>query len=169
MKIKEKNPQHHYLTDFDSHHDSLENPLDIVYIRNLKGKTIIGICDDELHVPQEITVNVSMGISSIKACNSDNIDHTIDYDKVRFTILKIMENHNYKLLESFAEKLANLILENFGAYWVRINVAKPNKYNDVDSVGIIIERNKYSKNQRSSFNKTQHILKIIGAGHVPKT
>jgi dihydroneopterin aldolase len=142
--------------------------MDIIYIKNLKGKTIIGICDDELHVPQEITLDISMGVSKIKACSSDNIAHTIDYDKVRSLILETMGNHNFKLLESFAEKIANLILDNFGAHWVKINVAKPKKYDDVDSVGIVIERNKELKKQTNIFNKTQHILKVIGAGHVPK-
>jgi dihydroneopterin aldolase len=79
-----------------------------------------------------------------------------------------MKNHSYKLLESFAEELANLILDNFNAHWVKINVAKPKKYYNVDSVGIIIERSKVPKRQNNFFNKTQHILRVIGAGHFPK-
>ena len=169
MKTKENLHKKHYITGFGSYYDSLDNPLDIVYIKNLKGKTIIGICEDELIEPQEIIIDVSMGIPHIKACNSDNISHTIDYDQVRSSILRLMVNHNYKLLESFAEQIAFLTIEEFGAFWVRINVAKPRKYVDVDSVGITIERTKESKRQNNIFNKTQHILKIIGAGHVPKS
>ena len=164
MKTKEKLLHNRYLTGFGSYYDS----LDIVYIKNLKGKTIIGICDDELFEPQEIILDISIGVPSIKACNSDNIIHTIDYDQVRDSVLKFMKNHNYKLLESFAEAVANLILENFGAYLVRINLSKPKKYNDVDAVGIMIERSIESKNHPNYFNQTQHILKKIGAGHVPK-
>ena len=168
MKTKEKSLQHHYLSTFGSYYDSLDNPFDIVYIKNLKGKTIIGICDDELFDPQDIILDISIGIPHIKACNSDDINHTIDYDQVRRSILNLMNNHSYKLLESFAEHVAYLILEKFGAHWVRINIAKPRKYDDVDSVGITIERTKVSEKQNNIFNKTQHILKVIGAGHVPK-
>jgi dihydroneopterin aldolase len=168
MKIKEKLPNSHYLTELGFNEDSLENSLDIVYIKNLKGKTVIGICDDELFDPQEIIIDISMGVLNIKACRSDNIVHTIDYDQVRSAVLKKMKNHSYKLLESFAEELANLILDNFNAHWVKINVAKPKKYYNVDSVGIIIERSKVPKRQNNFFNKTQHILRVIGAGHFPK-
>ena len=168
MKTKENILKYHYLSGFGSYYDSLDNPFDIVYIKNLKGKTIIGICDDELFDPQEIVIDIAMGIPHIKACNSDNIKHTIDYDQVRSSVLDLMSNHSYKLLESFAECVAYLILEKFGAHWVRINIAKPRKYDDVDSVGITIERTKESKKQNNIFNRTQHILKIIGAGHVPK-
>ena len=164
MKTKEKLINNHHQTDFGSYYDS----LDIVYIKNLKGKTIIGICDNELFEPQEIMLDISMGIPNIKACNSDKISHTIDYDQVRNYVLQFMVNHRYKLLESFAEEVANLILKKFGAHWVKIDVSKPKKYDDVDSVGIIIERSKESEKQTNLFNETQHILKIIGAGHVPK-
>ena len=140
-----------------------ETHLDVVFINNLTGKTIIGICEDELHNPQEIIVDISMGVPYIKACNSDNINHTINYDKVRSNVLKIMKNHNFKLLESFAEAIADIILNDFGAHWTKVKVIKPKKYIDVDSVGIVIER----KSTKKYTIKPQSILKIIGAGHVP--
>ena len=137
--------------------------LDIVSINNLKGKTIIGICDDELNDPQEICIDISMGIPFIRACNSDNINHTLDYDKVRGKILEILKTHRLKLLEALAEKIANVVLDDFGAHWTRIKVIKPRKYNDVDSVGVVIERR-----TKNVAKKSQNILKVIGAGHVPK-
>ena len=116
-----------------------------------------------------MSVGDRMGrVPKTKASISDNINHTIDYDKVRKNILEIMNNHNFKLLESFAEEIANLLLNNFGAYWVKLDVAKPRKYNDVDSVGISIQRERNSQKQSTSFHKTQYILREIGAGHVPR-
>ncbi len=162
MPIKKNLSNKHYLSEFKFDDDS----LDIVYIKKLKGKTIIGICDDELFDPQEINLDIFIGVSNIRACNSDNINHTIDYDKVRSSVLEVMANHKFKLLESFAESIADLILNSFGACWVKIDVTKPKKYNDVDYVGIVIER---SKNSTKINNNNKNILKVIGAGHVPKS
>ncbi len=164
MKTKEKPLSYNYLTEFNTHDDS----LDIIFVKKLRGRTIIGICEDELHKPQEIVLDICIGVPKTKASISDNINHTIDYDKVRKNILEIMNNHNFKLLESFAEEIANLLLNNFGAYWVKLDVAKPRKYNDVDSVGISIQRERNSQKQSTSFHKTQYILREIGAGHVPR-
>ena len=162
MQLNEKNSTNSMKLFSISGSDSID-ALDIVSINNLKGKTIIGICDDELHDPQEICIDISMGLPFIRACNSDNINHTLDYDKVRRKILEILKTHRLKLLEALAEKIANVILDEFGARWTKIKVIKPRKYCDVDSVGVVIERR-----AKNVAKKSQNILKVIGAGHVPK-
>ena len=44
-----------------------------------------------------------------------------------------------------AEKIAEIILNEFDTHWVRLRVGKPAAVDDADDVGIIIEREKLKK------------------------
>ena len=63
MKTKEKPLSYNYLTEFNTHDDS----LDIIFVKKLRGRTIIGICEDELHKPQEIVLDICIGVPKTKA------------------------------------------------------------------------------------------------------
>ena len=140
--------------------------LDFIFIENLIGNTIIGICDDELTVPQPLEINIIMGIPKSAACESDNILHTVDYDKVRSRVVNLMKTHKFKLLEAFGEEIAYIVINEFNVHWTRIEIRKPNKYPDVNSVGVVIER---TQNQQYNKNiNNNNILNFIGAGHIPR-
>ena len=50
------------------------------------------------------------------------------------------DNGQFKLLETFAESIANLILTDFAARWVKVSVQKTDALPQVASVGVVIER-----------------------------
>lgn len=141
--------------------------LDLIFIENLKGNTVIGICDDELTNPQPIEINILMGIPQSAACESDNILHTVDYDKVRTRLVNLMKTHKFKLLEAFGEEVANIVINEFNVHWTKIEIKKPKKYSDVKSVGVVIERTKYQSLDKN-LQKNNNILNFIGAGHIPE-
>ncbi len=114
--------------------------LDIIFIEGLVGETVIGIHHDELHSTQPVRIDLAAGVPHSLACDTDRIGDTIDYSVVRSALKDMLEQHHYKLLEAFAEGVASLLLERFGAHWVRVKVTKPHKFADVEAVGVMIER-----------------------------
>jgi len=114
--------------------------MDLIFIEGLEGQTVIGIDEGELHVPQPIRIDLAAGLPRSAACSTDRIGDTIDYGKVRAALRELLATHRLRLLEAFAERVAQLLLEDFGAHWVRVVVVKPNKFEDVASVGVAIER-----------------------------
>ena len=52
------------------------------------------------------------------------------------------------LLEALAEQIAQLLIADFGAHWVRVSLAKPAKFDDVESVGVLIERRRVRSVER---------------------
>jgi 7,8-dihydroneopterin aldolase/epimerase/oxygenase len=114
--------------------------LDIVFVEGLVAPTVIGINADELHATQPLVVDVHAGVPRAHACDTDRIDDTIDYSKVRARILRLFDEHDVRLLEALAERIADILLHEFRAQWVRVRVAKPRKFDDVQHVGVMIER-----------------------------
>lgn len=114
--------------------------MDIVFIENFTAQTVIGIDTSELHVPQPVRVNLAIGVPSIRACTTDRIEHTVNYAAVRSALLELFASHRLQLLEALAERIAQLLIADFGAHWVRVSLAKPAKFDDVTAVGVQIER-----------------------------
>jgi dihydroneopterin aldolase len=114
--------------------------MDIVYIEGLTGRTVIGIDKSELHEPQPVRMSLAIGVPAIRACTTDRIEDTINYAAVREALHALLASHGVQLLEALAEKIAQLLIADFGAHWVRVSLAKPAKFDDVESVGVLIER-----------------------------
>ena len=63
-------------------------------------------------------------------------------------------------LQRLAEKIAQLLIADFGAHWVRVSLAKPGKFDDVESVGVLIERRKPAREQHVT-------CAFLGEGLIP--
>ncbi|MBN3751311.1 dihydroneopterin aldolase [Paraburkholderia sp. Tr-20389] len=114
--------------------------LDIVYIEGFAAQTVIGIDTDELHEPQPVQMDLAIGVPSLRACKTDQIGDTINYAAVRAELHTLLATHKVQLLEALAERIAQLLIDRFGAHWVRVKLCKPAKFDDVAAVGVIIER-----------------------------
>ncbi len=147
--------------------------LDIIFIEGLRVSTVIGIDASELHQPQPLLIDLHAGVPHAPACESDQIGDTIHYGVVRTRILELMAQHGVQLLEALAEKLADTVLHEFGAAWVRVRIAKPHKFEDLQAVGVIIERRAPKANPLpaaptpSGQGSGNAVLRLIGTGMVP--
>lgn len=141
------------------------SPIDTIFIRGFHGETVIGIHDDELHRPQPVAIDLAAGRRHLPACDSDRIGDTIDYSAVRLRLLDYLQSHRHRLLEAFAEGLADLLLDEFGADWVQVAVAKPHKFPDVGSVGVQIERHRSPSSAKIVHDA--EILRFLGRGLTP--
>jgi dihydroneopterin aldolase len=138
--------------------------MDIVFIENFVGQTIIGIDSSEQHVPQPVRMNLAIGVPAIRACTTDRIEDTINYAAVRSALHGLLASHGVRLLEALAEAVARLLITEFGAHWVRVALAKPAKFDDVSAVGVQIER------QRSDMPQTAAGVTgyaLLGTGLIP--
>ena len=142
-------------------------PLDLVFIEGLTGETVIGIHDSELHRPQTVVIDLYAGVPRSRACDSDRIEDTIDYGVVRERVVRLLREHRIQLLEAFAEAIASILIEEFGARWARVKVIKPHKFDDVQSVGVQIERFAADDTDARHAQRGAAVLRLIGTGMVP--
>lgn len=142
-----------------------EVPMDIIFVEGFEGLTVIGIHDSELHRPQPLVIDVHAGVPHARACETDRIGDTIDYGVVRDRLRRLLAEHKVQLLEAFAEAIADMLLHDFGARWVRVKVAKPRKFDDVQAVGVQIER--HARADDAGRTPGAAVLRLIGSGMVP--
>jgi 7,8-dihydroneopterin aldolase/epimerase/oxygenase len=116
--------------------------MDKIFIHALKTEAIIGIYDWERQVRQTVVIDIEMGADIRKAAHSDSIDDTLNYKRVAKRVLSFVEESSFHLVETLAERLARLILEEFGLVWVRIVLSKPGAVRSSRDVGVIIERSR---------------------------
>ena len=114
--------------------------MDIIFIDELRIPTLIGIYPREQAIPQTIEISLQIGTSTVGAGASDDIGDTIDYAVVVERLRSELASRHFKLLEKLAEYIAALLLDDFGAPWVRVSIAKIGVMRDVRRVGVIIER-----------------------------
>lgn len=151
--------------------------LDLIFIEGLQGETVIGIHESEFHRPQPLVIDLVAGLPRAGACDTDQIRDTIDYSVVRTRVHRLLAEHQLLLLEAFAEALADILLDEFGAAWVRVKVVKPRKFDDLAAVGVQIERwaataaplpaTASSSPATTPAQRAATVLQLIGSGMVP--
>ena len=114
--------------------------MDIVFINELRIETIIGIYDWERKVKQTISLDLEMGTDIGKSAVTDAIDDTLNYKAVAKRLIAFVEDSEYQLVETLAEKIAEIVLSEFNVPWLKLTVHKPGAVRGSRDVGVIIER-----------------------------
>lgn len=114
--------------------------MDIVYIRDLKVATVIGIFDWERRIRQTVSLDLEMATDIRRAAASDHIDDALDYKAVGKRLISFIESSEFQLVETLAEKVAEVVMTEFSVPWLRLRVSKPGALRGSQDVGIIIER-----------------------------
>lgn len=143
-------------------------PMDLVFIEGYTGQTVIGIHESELHRPQPLVIDIEAGLPRAGACRTDDIADTIDYGVVRDRLDALMLDHGVQLLEALAERIAQMLLVEFGAARVRVKVVKPRKFDNVAAVGVQIERQAEPADTEPDYGRGAQVLRWIGSGLVPQ-
>ena len=114
--------------------------MDIVYVRGLEVKTVIGVYDWERELKQPVSVDLDMASDTSKAAETDNHKYVLDYKIVCVRVTEFIEKSDLQLLEAMAEEIARLIRKEFDVPWVRVRVSKPAAITGAKEVGVLIER-----------------------------
>ncbi|HVW68043.1 MAG TPA: dihydroneopterin aldolase [Steroidobacteraceae bacterium] len=113
---------------------------DRIFLRGLTAECVIGFIDWERRVRQTVVIDLELPVDCRGAAVTDEVADTVDYKKVAKRTLAFIEASEFKLVETLAQRLALLILEEFGVEWVRLSVNKPGAIRSSRDVGVTIER-----------------------------
>lgn len=114
--------------------------MDIIYLKDLRIDTIIGIYDWERRMKQTIILDLEMATDISKAADSDNIDDTLNYKSVAKRVIRFVEESQFELVETLAERITEIILNEFNVPWCKLTLNKKGAVRGVRDVGVIIER-----------------------------
>ena len=116
--------------------------MDKIFIHALKAEAIIGIFDWERQVKQTVLIDVELSADIRKAALTDAIADTLNYKAVAKRILSFIEASQFHVVETLAEHIAMLVLEDFGVAWVGIKLSKPGAVRNSRDVGVALERDR---------------------------
>ncbi|MDX1499988.1 MAG: dihydroneopterin aldolase [Woeseiaceae bacterium] len=114
--------------------------MDIIYLTDLRVEAVIGIWEWERKIRQTIAIDLEMAADIGKAAATDSIDDTLNYKAVAKRVQAFVADSGFKLVETLAEKIAAIVIEEFGVPWVRVRVNKPGAIRGARDVGVLIER-----------------------------
>ena len=116
--------------------------MDTILIRDLRVDVLIGIHKRERHVAQVVSIDLDIGLPGTTVFATDKVADTIDYEQVALRIKALAGTGHFKLVETFAERIAKLIIDDFKAPWVKVSAAKIGILPNAKFVGVAIERGK---------------------------
>ena len=116
--------------------------MDAILIRDLRVEALIGIHKRERHVAQTLSIDLDIGLPGPAVFSSDKVADTIDYEQVALRIKALAASGHFRLVETFADRVAALLIRDFGAPWVKVSAAKIGILANAKLVGVSIERRK---------------------------
>ena len=114
--------------------------MDIVYIRQLEVRTLIGIFEWERQQLQVVSLDLEMAADNRRAAGTDHIEQALDYKAVAKRLIDFIEGAEFFLVETLAERVAEIVLQEFAVPWVKLRLGKPGAVTGARDVGVIIER-----------------------------
>jgi len=113
---------------------------DIVFIKDLEVRCIIGVYDWEQKIKQTLSFDIEMAADTTAAANSDSIDDALNYKLVAKRVIERVENNTDQLVEKLANDLVDMIQAEFSVPWIKLTLHKLGAVTGSKSVGVILER-----------------------------
>jgi dihydroneopterin aldolase len=114
--------------------------MDKIFISDLRIETRIGVYEWEQHLAQPLLINLEFALPSALPFASDRFADVVDYAQVVKRLQAFAADHPHKLVERFAEAIADILRGEFGAPWAKVSVAKIAPIAGVRQIGVAIER-----------------------------
>jgi dihydroneopterin aldolase len=113
---------------------------DTVFVRGLTARAIIGVNEWERREKQTVVIDIDMAVDASAAARHDDISKAVNYRDVSKVVLRHTEESRHLLVETLAERIAEIVMRDFGVPWVRVRVTKPGAVRFSVGVGVEVER-----------------------------
>lgn len=114
--------------------------MDRILIEALEVETVIGAYAWERPIEQRLSLDLALATDIRPAAASDALDLTLDYAAICERIQRFAREHDFELVETFAERLAQTLRDEFTIGWLRLTLRKPGAVPAARSVGLEIIR-----------------------------
>jgi len=113
---------------------------DLILVRDLTIEAIIGIEPHERTTRQPVIIALDLATDVRAAAMTEDIASALNYDVLTQRVRAFVESSDCQLIETLAERIAAMIIEEFGVAWLRLQLMKPEALPGSTRVGVVIER-----------------------------
>ena len=114
--------------------------MDHVFIESLAIDATIGIYDWERRIRQTLVFDLEMGFDNRVPAATDDIADTLNYKAVSKRLIAYVSQSEFGLVETLAERCAEIVMNEFNVEWLRLKLSKPGAVRGARAVGVVIER-----------------------------
>lgn len=114
--------------------------MDIIFIKGLKCETTLGVYDWERVSLRPVVLDLDIGCASNESFEHDSAVGLMNYDSISAQLTEALKTLRYKTVERLAEHVAQIVLTDFHAPWVKVTVGKPAAVKNAAMVGVTITR-----------------------------
>jgi dihydroneopterin aldolase len=106
-----------------------------------------GVFDVERREGQTFVIDLTLGVDTTPAARSDELHDTVDYGSLVNAVKAAVEHDPVDLIETLAQRLADICLQDARVEWARVTVHKPEAPIDATfrDVALTITRNARSE------------------------
>ena len=122
------------------HFADARNAMRHVFVHDLTLKAHIGVHQHEKQGTQPIRVNIDLAVRESDLPAGDQLANVVCYEQVVAKVRDVVSKGHVNLVETLAEQIAALCLDDPRVRVARIRVEKLDVFADVGSVGVEIER-----------------------------
>ncbi|MDX5406244.1 MAG: dihydroneopterin aldolase [Chromatiaceae bacterium] len=116
--------------------------MDIVFIKQLQVDTVIGVYDWEKAIQQRLLLDIALYTDVTAAADQDDIRLTLDYAVIAEKVTALITAQPIELIETVAERVAQMLLSEFATEKVEVTVSKPGAVQQAQTVGVQIVRSR---------------------------
>lgn len=118
--------------------------MDKVFITGLKVETVIGVYAWEREIRQLLVLDLELATDIKPAAVNDELEKTLDYAAISNRTIEFVQQSDFQLVETLAERLVELLMTEFAIPWIKLRLQKPGAVKEAESVGVMIERGQLS-------------------------
>lgn len=101
------------------------NPLDEITLTGLRANAFHGVLEEERRAGQVFIIDVTVYLSLERAASTDDLDETIHYGELAGKVVAAVESDPVDLIETVAERVADVVLAHRRAVLTKVTVHKP--------------------------------------------
>jgi FolB domain-containing protein len=102
--------------------------MTVIYIKDLVVEGKHGVHQREKDHPQRFNINAELTINTAKAGLSDDLEDTLNWSRLRATIINTVQDNSFNLVERLAREIATQILLDKRVRKLVLSVDKPDAF-----------------------------------------
>ncbi|MCC6473068.1 MAG: dihydroneopterin aldolase [Burkholderiales bacterium] len=114
--------------------------MDTIFIRELRLSAWVGVHRHERAAPQTIELNIELEVPGQALFTTGRVSDTIDYAAVTARVKSMLAEERFGLVETLADRVARLIVQEFKTPRVRVRITKFGAVPEARGVGACVER-----------------------------
>ncbi|MBA2650831.1 MAG: dihydroneopterin aldolase [Tatlockia sp.] len=112
--------------------------MDYLQIKGLTVSTRIGVHAWEQQIDQRLLIDITIP-ADFSACE-EQLEKTIDYSELCQKVTLYVESNTFKLIETVASHLADLIKKEFNLRELTVAVSKPTAVKNAANIQVVVSR-----------------------------